>query len=68
MCHLKNNQFSLGNYPIGRTWRFDTVHVAKGVFESTVSTLFDIPNKIKDGLRTRRDLQKFRIKPQLHPQ
>jgi hypothetical protein len=44
------------------------VHVAKGVFESTVSTLFDIPNKIKDGLRTRRDLQKFRIKPQLHPQ
>jgi hypothetical protein len=27
----------------------DTMHVAKGVFESTVDTLLDIPGKTKDG-------------------
>ena len=46
----------------------DTMHVAKGVFESTIGTLLDIPGKTKDGLSARRDLQKLGIRPQLHPQ
>jgi hypothetical protein len=33
-----------------------TMHVAKGVFESTVDTLLYIQGKIKDGLRARKDL------------
>jgi hypothetical protein len=46
----------------------DTMHVAKGVFESTVDTLLDIPSKTKDGLRACKDLQKFGIRSQLHHQ
>jgi hypothetical protein len=50
---------------IGHT--IDTIHVAKGVFESTIDTLLDIPGKTKDRLRTHKDLQKFGIIQQLHP-
>jgi hypothetical protein len=46
----------------------DTMHVVNGVFESTVDNLLDISGKTKDGLRARKNLQKFRIRPQLHPQ
>jgi hypothetical protein len=46
----------------------DTMHVAKGVFKIVVGTLLDIVGMTKDGLRTCKDLQKFRIRPQLHPQ
>jgi hypothetical protein len=45
----------------------DTMHVAKGVFESTIDTLLDIPGKPKDGLRALKDLQKLGMRPQLHP-
>jgi hypothetical protein len=45
----------------------DTKHVVKGVFESTIDTLLDIPVTTKDGLIASRDLQKLEIRTQLHP-
>jgi hypothetical protein len=35
----------------------DTLHVEKGVFESSIGLLLDIPSKTKDGLSARKDLQ-----------
>jgi hypothetical protein len=49
-------------------YAIDHMHIAKGVFESTINTLFDIPGKTKDRLSTHKDLQKIGIRPQLHPQ
>jgi hypothetical protein len=46
----------------------DTMHIMKGVFESIISTLLDIPGKTKDVLRACKDLQKLEIRSQLHPQ
>jgi hypothetical protein len=46
----------------------DTMHVEKGVFESTIDLLLDIPGKIKDKLSTRKDLQNLEIREELHPQ
>jgi hypothetical protein len=46
----------------------DTMHVTKGVFESTIGLLLDIPGKMKDGLNTRKDLQVLGIREELHPQ
>jgi hypothetical protein len=46
----------------------DTMHVAKDVFKNTVGILLDIPSKAKDGLRAHKDLQKFGIRPQVHPE
>jgi hypothetical protein len=40
----------------------DTMHVEKGVFESTVDLLLDISSKTKDGLRARKDLQALEIR------
>jgi hypothetical protein len=34
----------------------DTMHAEKGVFESTISLLLDIPSKTNDGLSARKDL------------
>jgi hypothetical protein len=34
----------------------DTMHIEKGVFESTIGLLLDIPSKIKDGLSACKDL------------
>jgi hypothetical protein len=34
----------------------NTMHVTKGVFESTIGLLLDIPGKTKDGLNARKDL------------
>jgi hypothetical protein len=44
------------------------MHVAKDVFKNTVGILLDIPSKTKDGLRAHKDLQKFGIRPQVHPE
>jgi hypothetical protein len=46
----------------------DTLHVEKGVFESTISLLFDIPSKTKDELGNRKDLQALGVREELHPQ
>jgi hypothetical protein len=53
-------------FDIGHT--IDTMHVEKGVFESTISLLLDIPGKTKDGLSARKDLQALEIWEELHPQ
>jgi hypothetical protein len=42
------------------------MHIEKGVFESTISLLLDIPSKTNDGLSTRKDLQALEIKEELH--
>jgi hypothetical protein len=59
MCHLKNNQFSIGIYPIGRNWRFVMPSTrCKGVYsKNTINTLLFIPGKTKDGLSRCRDLK-----------
>jgi hypothetical protein len=46
----------------------DTMHVEKGVFESTVGLLLDILSKTKVRLSTRKDLQALEIREELHPQ
>jgi hypothetical protein len=46
----------------------DTMYVTKGVFESTISLLLDIPGKTKDGLNAHKDLQVLGIREELHPQ
>jgi hypothetical protein len=43
------------------------MYVEKGVFESTIGLLLDIPSKTKDGLNTRNDLQALEIREELHP-
>jgi hypothetical protein len=45
----------------------DTMHVDKGVFESTIALLLDIPSKTKEELSARKDLQALEIKEELHP-
>jgi hypothetical protein len=44
------------------------MHVEKGVFESTINLLLDIPSKTKDGLSACKDLQVLEIREELHPQ
>jgi hypothetical protein len=44
------------------------MHVIKGVFESTIDLLLDIPGKMKHRLNARKDLQVLRIREELHPQ
>jgi hypothetical protein len=46
----------------------DTMHIEKGVFESTISLLLDIPCKTNDGLSARKNLQALEIREELHPQ
>jgi hypothetical protein len=46
----------------------NTMHVEKGVFESTIGLLLDIPSKTKEGLTTHKDLQTLGIREELHPQ
>jgi hypothetical protein len=43
------------------------MYVEKGVFESTIGLLLDIPSKTKDGLSARKDLQALEIREELHP-
>jgi hypothetical protein len=44
------------------------MHVEKGVFESTIGLLLDIPSKTKDRLSARKDLQSLEIREELQPQ
>jgi hypothetical protein len=44
------------------------MHVEKGVFESTIGLLLDIPSNTKDGFSARKDLQALEIREELHPQ
>jgi hypothetical protein len=44
------------------------MHIIKGVFESTIILLLDIPSKTNDGLNARKDLQVLEIREELHPQ
>jgi hypothetical protein len=46
----------------------DTMHVEKGVFESTIGLLLDIPSKTKGGLSACKDLQALEIGEELHLQ
>jgi hypothetical protein len=46
----------------------DTMYVEKGVFESTIGLLLDIPSKTKDGFSARKDLQALEIREELHLQ
>jgi hypothetical protein len=45
----------------------NAMHVIKGVFESTIGLLLDIPGKMKDGLNAHKDLQVIGIREELHP-
>jgi hypothetical protein len=53
-------------FDIGHT--IDTMHVTKGVFQSTISLLLDLARKMKDGLNAHKVLQVLGIKEELHPQ
>jgi hypothetical protein len=53
-------------FKIGRA--IDTMHVIKGVFESTIGLLLYILGKMKDGLNIHKDLQVLVIGEELHPQ
>jgi hypothetical protein len=44
------------------------MHVKKGVFESTINLLLDIPGKTKDGLNAHKNLQVLGIWEELHSQ
>jgi hypothetical protein len=70
--HLRSSQFSSDTYPIRKSLRLvhaiDTMHVEKGVLESTIDLLLDIPSKTKDGLSAYEDLQALEIREKLHPQ
>jgi hypothetical protein len=46
----------------------DILHVEKGIFESTIGLLLNIPSKTKDGLSAHKDLQALEIREELHPQ
>jgi hypothetical protein len=45
----------------------DFIHVTKNVFDSIIRTLFDMPRKTKDGLKSRTDLVLFELRPELDP-
>ena len=44
----------------------DAMHVQKNVIESLIATLMDI-GKIKDGLKSWKDMVQLKVKPELHP-
>jgi hypothetical protein len=46
----------------------DTMHVTKGVFESTTNLLLDILSKTKHGVNAHKDLQVLGVMEELHPQ
>jgi hypothetical protein len=45
----------------------DLMHITKNVFDNIIGTLLDIPRKMKDGLKSRKDLVQFGLRPELHP-
>jgi hypothetical protein len=44
------------------------MHIEKGVFESTIGLLLNIPSKTNDGLSACKDLQALEIREELYPQ
>jgi hypothetical protein len=44
----------------------DAMHVEKNVCEALVSTLLDIPDKTKDTLKVRMDLEEMKLRKDLH--
>jgi hypothetical protein len=46
----------------------ETMHIEKGVFESTIGLLLDILSKTKDALSAHKDIQALEITEELHPQ
>jgi hypothetical protein len=44
------------------------MHVTKGVIESIIGLLLNIPGKMKDGLNVRKDLQALGIRVDVQPQ
>jgi hypothetical protein len=44
------------------------MHIEKGVFESAINLLLDIPSMMKNGFNARKDLQTLGIREELHPQ
>jgi len=43
------------------------MHITKNVCETLLGTLFDMPEKSKDGLRARQDLKDIGIRGELQP-
>jgi hypothetical protein len=43
------------------------MHVTKNVFDNIIGTLLDMPRKMKDGLKSRNDLEQFGLRLELHP-
>ncbi|KAK9062153.1 hypothetical protein SSX86_019339 [Deinandra increscens subsp. villosa] len=48
--------------------QLDVMHIEKNVCESVYGTLLNLPNKTKDGLKARQDLEDLGIKPELQTQ
>ncbi|XP_071688567.1 uncharacterized protein [Rutidosis leptorrhynchoides] len=45
----------------------DVMHFEKNVCESLIGLLLNIPGKIKDGIKVRRDMELMNIRPELQP-
>jgi hypothetical protein len=45
----------------------DLMHVTKNVFNNIIGTLLDMQRKMKDGLKSCKDLVQFGLRPMLHP-
>ena len=48
--------------------QLDVMHIEKNVCESVYGTLLNLPNKTKDGIKARQDLEAMGIKPELQTQ
>jgi hypothetical protein len=44
----------------------DVIHVKKNVCDALIGTLLDIPNKIKDILKARMNLEEMKLRKDLH--
>ncbi|KAM6553910.1 hypothetical protein CsatB_014672 [Cannabis sativa] len=47
---------------------FDVMHIEKNVSDSLINTLFNIPGRSKDGIKSRLDLKEMGIRGNLHPE
>jgi hypothetical protein len=45
----------------------DLMYVTKNAFNNIIGTLFDMPRKMKDRLKSCNDLVQFGLRPKLHP-
>ncbi|XP_060974535.1 uncharacterized protein LOC133039646 [Cannabis sativa] len=46
----------------------DVMHIEKNVSDSLINTLFNIPGRSKDGIKSRLDLKEMGIRGNLHPE